>query len=320
MRVGQLGCEAFVWIVFVSSVLLSLTFSSSSKDVHGCGYRYHFGGISVAGYECKRFQLQTHFLIDQRRTFPCAPSFMIRWLLKPIHLHSVYLELANYHPLSNPSASSHITSMNRKPGSLHCHKSLHIQFACYAIADKSYTPSLILKTPAQYRTIISQSINAKYIDRFKLQVGLTASLYHSEETLFPFTSLTAPNLFPATAPANIPGKFATIKPIAPPLNPPIRLQNFPVGLPLFSAIPSSFNISSNTSPNCSSSNFFSSSAFFAFDENPKLDHGNPPGTADGSGISSSSSMDVEAVEAPDPKPWYIRAASYSLRRDGSERV
>ncbi|KAB8302406.1 hypothetical protein EYC80_005825 [Monilinia laxa] len=143
MRVGQLGCEAFVWIVFVSSVLLSLTFSSSSKDVHGCGYRYHFGGISVAGYECKRFQLQTHFLIDQRRTFPCAPSFMIRWLLKPIHLHSVYLELANYHPLSNPSASSHITSMNRKPGSLHCHRINRIPHPLSLKRQPSTEPSLV---------------------------------------------------------------------------------------------------------------------------------------------------------------------------------
>ncbi|KAB8302405.1 hypothetical protein EYC80_005825 [Monilinia laxa] len=80
---------------------------------------------------------------DQRRTFPCAPSFMIRWLLKPIHLHSVYLELANYHPLSNPSASSHITSMNRKPGSLHCHRINRIPHPLSLKRQPSTEPSLV---------------------------------------------------------------------------------------------------------------------------------------------------------------------------------
>jgi len=73
-------------------------------------------------------------------------------------------------------------------------------------------------------------------------------------------------------------------------------------------MPSSLNISSNTSPNCSfSAFFFSSSLFFP---KPKLDHGNEfqapsafPVLASPWGISSSESKAVEAVEAPDPKPW-----------------
>jgi len=47
-----------------------------------------------------------------------------------------------------------------------------------------------------------------------------------------------------------------------------------------------------------------SSVFFAL--KPKLDHGKPPGaeaSAPGSGISSSESKAVDAVEAPLPKPW-----------------
>lgn len=111
----------------------------------------------------------------------------------------------------------------------------------------------------------------------------------------------------------LPGKLATINPIAPPLNPPTTLQNFPVGVPPFSAIPSSLSISSKTSPNCSFSNFCSSSGFFALELNPKLLHGNPLpnppapplplASALMSGISSSESKAVEAVLAPEPKPW-----------------
>src|SRR3978361_57805 len=103
----------------------------------------------------------------------------------------------------------------------------------------------------------------------------------------------------------MPGKFATMNPIAPPLRPPTTLQNLPVAFPPCSARPSSLNISSNTSPNCSFPNLFSSSGFWALELNPKLDHGklNPevvPGA--GLGISSSESKDVEAVEAPEPNP------------------
>src|SRR5436853_3728969 len=69
-------------------------------------------------------------------------------------------------------------------------------------------------------------------------------------TDFPLASLTAPSLFPATAPAMAPGKLATMNPNAPPLSPPTRDQNLPVGRASCpSARPSSLSISSNTLPN-----------------------------------------------------------------------
>jgi hypothetical protein len=97
----------------------------------------------------------------------------------------------------------------------------------------------------------------------------------------------------------MPGKFATMNPIAPPDKPPTTLQNFPVGEPPPSAIPSSLSISSNTSPNCSLSNFSFSASLLAL--NPKLAHGNPPppaaASASGPGVPSSLSKAVE--EAPE---------------------
>lgn len=123
--------------------------------------------------------------------------------------------------------------------------------------------------------------------------------------------------------ATAPGKFAKMKPIAPPLTPPIMLQNLPVGFAVAppSAMPCSRSISSKTLPNCSLLNFSpslpSAAAVEEEEELPKpnADHGNPlnaPPAAfcfccgGGRGISSSSGSGMSVlVEDEDEglKPW-----------------
>lgn len=162
-------------------------------------------------------------------------------------------------------------------------------------------------------TACAKTLPAKSAKSFALSA--CGSSWNTLYTLFPFASLTAPSLFPATAPAIAPGKFAMMNPMAPPLNPPSTLQNLVVGCACSpSAIPSSRSISSNTFPNCSLLKRSLSASVWLLPK-PNADQGKEPklkedeeeAPALGRGISSSAGSGAEEKE--ELKPWKARALS-----------
>src|ERR1700761_4866216 len=109
----------------------------------------------------------------------------------------------------------------------------------YAIPSNNMNRKLHYPLTACANIFAARSLN-------NLAFSACGNSWNTSYTLFPFASLTAPSLLPATAPATAPVKLATIKPSAPPDWPPIIDQNLLVGRACGpSAMPSSLNISSN---------------------------------------------------------------------------